>query len=226
MSSGPPVTERGPAQGLNTDVPLSASPTGSSRALSDGTQQSGSHSVRQWRQRRREDEQQVRRVSGAWPPLGPLSPNRPPGPLPPGPGAHSAEPLAPGPPRPEPSCARGPDGAGRARPRSPGPLSRWTPARHGPGEGRPRRPEGDFRTPRPGGCGLPAAWRGGTSALRVFPQPCCLLSERGFPPALALRPGKVTSPFRTSVLSSASGDGNRARVVELGSCDEVMGQPR
>lgn len=149
------------------------------------------------------------------------SPNRLPGPLPPGPGAPSAEPLAPGPPQPEPSCARGPDGAGRARPRSPGPLSRWTPARHGPGEGRPRRPEGDFRTPRPGGCGLPAAWRGGTSALRVFPQPCCLLSERGFPPALARRPGKVTSPFRASILSSASGDGNRARVVELGSCDEL-----
>lgn len=145
----PPVRERGPAPGLRANVPLSGSSTGSSRALDEGTGQSGSHSVRPWRQRRREDEQQVRRVSDAWPPPGPLPPNRSPGPLPPGPGAHSAEPLAPGPPGPEPPCARGPDGAGRARPRSPGPLSRRTPARRGPGEGRPHRPEGDFFSDAP-----------------------------------------------------------------------------
>lgn len=177
--------------------------------------------MRQWRQRRREDEQQVRRVSGAWLPPGPLPPTVPRDRSRRGRARTQPSRSLPGrrgPSLPAPADPTGPGERGRGRR---DPLSRWTPARHGPGEGRPRRPEGDFRTPRPGGCGLPAAWRGGTSALRVFPQPCCLLSERGFPPALALRPGKVTSPFRTSVLSSASGDGNRARVLELGSCDEL-----
>lgn len=75
--TGPPCRERGPATGLRANVPLSRSPTGSSRALDERTGQSGSHSVRQWRQRRREDEQQVRRVSGAWPPPGPLPPTVP-----------------------------------------------------------------------------------------------------------------------------------------------------
>lgn len=73
----PPVRERGPAPSLRANVPLSGSSTGSSRALDEGTGQSGSHSVRQWRQRRREDEQQVRRVSDAWPPPGPLPPTVP-----------------------------------------------------------------------------------------------------------------------------------------------------
>lgn len=118
----PPPT--GPAS-LRSAAPRA---TGSGRALGGGTRRSGSHSVRQWR--RREDEQQVRRVSGVRPPPGAPSPNRSP---------HPSRPrlaAAPAPRRRAPSRVRA---AGWSPPRRPagrrGARVPGTPRQSGPGRG-------------------------------------------------------------------------------------------
>lgn len=135
--------------------------TGSGRALGGGTRRSGSHSVRQWR--RREDEQQVRRVSGAWPSPGAPSPNRSPRLSPP---QSAATPAArrrlPSPARAagwtwpgRPAGRKGLAEAGAGGPEDPR-AARTEGEARGTGAGWLCPPEGDFRTPRPGGCGSPA----------------------------------------------------------------------
>lgn len=166
---------------------------------------SGSHSVRQWLRRQREDEQQVRRVSGSWPvPRGPFpQPFPAPAPARTAGGANCAAPAS------LPGSGYGPawaagweEGVGEVGCRgSLGPQGREDRGRSGgSGERRwPYLPEGDFPTPRPGGCGLPVAWRGGDlGGLGV---------SAAWPPlnpALLTDSGLGSSPlFSVSVFSSA-----------------------
>lgn len=162
--------------------------------------------MRQWR--RREDEQQVRRVSGAWPPPGTLSPNRSPRRRPPRPAA------TPGRRRRRPSRARaagwirpgrlvGRRGLGRRGagvPGTPGPSGPRVQRGGRAGGGWSCRP-GGFRSPSPAGAGCQLGGRAETSAVWVFPQPIQAVPEF-LQPAFRTRsfwPGQVTPPLWASV---------------------------
>ena len=109
---------------------------------------------------------------------------------------------------------------------SQGPQGRTDPERSA-GSGREEGavpPGRRFSDTLPGGCGLPAAWRGGDRRFGCFRSLAALLLNPAFL-THSLWPRQVISP-ESQFSHSQGADGNRAHVVELRRCNEVTWLPR